>query len=695
MYKFENLIRNHLIDDGSIKENEEELKCRCPFGTHKDENPSFNINMETGLYHCFSCGESGNITTFIAAMEGITTKEAWKKINNCNGNTAIEIYSAEKQLPIEYLKDLGVSSYKGKVKIPYFDENHNQIATRFRHITGKQRFSWNSGDKACLYGLWKIKNYTDEYIILVEGESDAQTLWYYNIQAIGVPGATIFKKEFQNDLAKFKRIYVHSEEDEAAIEFVKSVKRVLTDKEVYKINSRALGAKDPSELHCKGLFDLKKLSDTAVPVENEIDENNNQVKTEEIDDQYYEEGNSKEKQLYDIAEDIWLDRNVKFYKENFYIYDCGVYVLENGRIEEIIYGINRSLEKSKRREILEYLKILGRERQTDRYDNYINFQNGIFDLDSKKFIKHSPDIFMLNQINCDYVENANPNEDIEKFLNDITSNIESRKKAILQIIGYSMTTSVELQKAFIFYGKSAENGKSVLVELISNLIGEENTCHVSIHELQGGRFYASELTNKLLNVVAELPRNHLKSVEVFKSIVTGDKMSVEQKYKDRYSIKPYAKNIFTANELPRVEDTTEGFYRRLNILLFEAKFSDEAKKKFNKRKLFTQEALEYLASISVKAYLELLESDSRDFANEEESNKVLDTYRKDNNSVLSFIASNQIQEMLQKGQKIDRPEFYQEYKVWCSDNGYKAKGRNKFYTEVEETKLFDIRYKDG
>ena len=117
-------------------------------------------------------------------------------------------------------------------------------------------------------------------------------------------------------------------------------------------------------------------------------------------------------------------------------------------------------------------------------------------------------------------------------------------------------------------------------------------------------------------------------------------MAVEKKYKDRYTIKPYAKNIFTANELPRVDDTTEGFYRRLNILLFEAKFSDEAKKKFNKDNLLTKEARDYLASISVKAYLELLESESRDFANEEESNSVLDTYRKENNSVLSFLDSN-------------------------------------------------------
>lgn len=257
-----------------------------------------------------------------------------------------------------------------------------------------------------------------------------------------------------------------------------------------------------------------------------------------------------------------------------------------------------------------------------------------------------------------------------------------------------MTTSVEHQKCFIFFGKSGKNGKSKLVFVIEVLIGEDNTCHVSIHELQG-KFYAAELTNKLLNVVSELPRNHLKSVEVFKSIVTGDKMSVEQKYKDRFTIKPYAKSIFTANELPRVDDTTEGFYRRLQIVLFETKFTNEQQKNFNERNLITPEALDYLASISVKAYLELLDSNTRDFANEEESQKVLDAYRKDNNSVLAFLASDKVKEMFRDGQKISRTEFYTQYKIWCQENLYKAKGRNRFLAEVRETNLFEEKLYDG
>jgi len=484
---------------------------------------------------------------------------------------------------------------------------------------------------------------------------------------------------------------VHSDEDEngASTKFVNSVAKALSPKKVQKVNCTALGAKDPSELHCMDKFDIMALLGTAEVIE--VDTSKQDAPPAPENDT----NNEERQQLYEVAEEIAEKTKAVYYNGHFYLYDVGVYKLDNGDIEEIIFIKDKSLRKNDRREIFDYLKIIGRKTEIDITPDYINFKNGLYDLNSKKLIPHDPTIFTVNQVNADYIENAPRNEYIDKFLDDITSGNETRKTTILQIIGYCMTTSVALQKAFIFYGKSAENGKSVLVEVITKLIGDVNASHVSIHELQGGRFYASELTNKLLNVVSELPRNNLKSVEVFKSLVTGDKMAVEKKYQDRYTITPYAKNIFTANELPRVDDTTEGFYRRLNILLFEAKFTDEAKKKFDKRKLMTKEALEYLASISVKAYLELLNSDSQDFANIDESSKVLDTYRKENNSVLSFLDTDTIKDKLTLGQSIDRPELYSEYKSWCSDCNYKPKGRNKFYNELRETGLIDEKLKDG
>jgi DNA primase len=49
-----------------------EYNFRCPFPDHDDLSPSFSINEETGIYHCFVCG-GGNFLTFIQKLENHRT----------------------------------------------------------------------------------------------------------------------------------------------------------------------------------------------------------------------------------------------------------------------------------------------------------------------------------------------------------------------------------------------------------------------------------------------------------------------------------------------------------------------------------------------------------------------------------------------------------------------------------------------
>ena len=49
-------------------------KGLCPF--HHEKTPSFQVNPERGIYHCFGCGESGNAFAFVMRVEGLTFPEA-------------------------------------------------------------------------------------------------------------------------------------------------------------------------------------------------------------------------------------------------------------------------------------------------------------------------------------------------------------------------------------------------------------------------------------------------------------------------------------------------------------------------------------------------------------------------------------------------------------------------------------------
>lgn len=60
-------------------------KGLCPF--HQEDTPSFNVNPQEGLYHCFGCKAGGDIFTFVMQMEGLTFSEALEQLAHRAGVT--------------------------------------------------------------------------------------------------------------------------------------------------------------------------------------------------------------------------------------------------------------------------------------------------------------------------------------------------------------------------------------------------------------------------------------------------------------------------------------------------------------------------------------------------------------------------------------------------------------------------------
>ena len=75
-------------------------------------------------------------------------------------------------------------------------DGHEQ-AVRFRiSLDGEDKFRWKKRSKLCLYGLTRLRKARElGYVVLVEGESCAQTLWLHDIPALGIPGANNWKDD--------------------------------------------------------------------------------------------------------------------------------------------------------------------------------------------------------------------------------------------------------------------------------------------------------------------------------------------------------------------------------------------------------------------------------------------------------------------------------------------------------------------
>ncbi len=50
----------------------------CPF--HNDHHPSLHVSSDLGIYKCFSCGEGGDLISFVQKIENISFNEAVKQL---------------------------------------------------------------------------------------------------------------------------------------------------------------------------------------------------------------------------------------------------------------------------------------------------------------------------------------------------------------------------------------------------------------------------------------------------------------------------------------------------------------------------------------------------------------------------------------------------------------------------------------
>lgn len=274
----------------------------CPF--HRDKKDSFSVDLTTGKWHCFSEDEGGNFVSFWAKYHGVDTKEAYKQIlekyhaleepkpqpQQRSGPEpySVEQYSFEKRLPVDFLtgtcrletaRERDGTTY---LRIPYLKEDGTEPTFRKRFAHKEFRWKYGSRGKICLYGEWRLPEIRKAgYAVMVEGESDTQSLWYMGIPAIGVPGASMFKPQ-HSDVLQDLKLYIHQEPDRGGETFLQKLCTGLKESgfigKVYKWSCSRLGVKDPSDLYVKhGQEEAAKLIKEALKGAEEIDLDEEQI----------------------------------------------------------------------------------------------------------------------------------------------------------------------------------------------------------------------------------------------------------------------------------------------------------------------------------------------------------------------------------------------------------------------------------
>jgi P4 family phage/plasmid primase-like protien len=200
--------------------------------------------------------------------------------------------------------------------------------------------------------------------------------------------------------------------------------------------------------------------------------------------------------------------------------------------------------------------------------NIINMMNGLYDIEGDELLPHDTNYLSCHQIPVVHVKGAKPKL-FGKFLKDVLYPRDIRTG--VDIMAYTFRRDYDIEVIFTLYGIGA-NGKTVYTSVIIGLHGPKHVSNVPLSSMAGDkdRFALSDLENKNVNIDNELDNQIIKDSATLKRLTQGSRqpIRIQRKNQKAYDTILYAKLIFNANRVPYSLDRSDGYNRRMKIVVF-------------------------------------------------------------------------------------------------------------------------------
>lgn len=165
--KEQNDIVDIISENVRLKKSGRNYMGLCPF--HNDKSPSFSVSQEKQIYKCFSCGEAGNVLTFVMKYKKLTFLEAAKYLAD-KANIPLQIRGQENDIisqkkELLYKVNVEAARYyfanlqKNKIAKEYFLKRGIKEETIKRFGLGYSYDSWQG-----VINYLKTKGYKDNIL---------------------------------------------------------------------------------------------------------------------------------------------------------------------------------------------------------------------------------------------------------------------------------------------------------------------------------------------------------------------------------------------------------------------------------------------------------------------------------------------------------------------------------------------------
>ena len=287
-----------------------------------------------------------------------------------------------------------------------------------------------------------------------------------------------------------------------------------------------------------------------------------------------EEQYEQEKKLPAMICD-WIVQNylIKIWKGELYLYNVDRKYYQKIKNQDIDYIINTNFgEKIKgigspatyelARSFLrrEAKLVVPDEWQVPKYS--FAFRNVFYDSLTGELLVNDGSIFTPHALDAEYDLTAECPA-FDAFMMSVSGQDELVMELIWEALGYLLSNDLSGKAFFVLVGEK-DTGKSLMANLITRIVGENVTKHLSLSDFSG-RFALADLQGAHLNVCMDLPDTPLSAEAVgrIKSYTGNDGIRSDVKNKDAISFLPTAHLLFGSNHRVMTTVRDKAFEERL------------------------------------------------------------------------------------------------------------------------------------
>lgn len=398
---------------------------------------------------------------------------------------------------------------------------------------------------------------------------------------------------------------------------------------------------------------------------------------------------------------VWSDK-AAFFRSNWFVYENGCWIDRDTRqlrtrIRRLLASERDKLPKGVSQARINAISAMLEDdlyipdRQVTEMElqsaNYVNLQNGLFNLTTFELEPHKPGMYLTNQLNFEFTPGADAPM-FRQFLHTSLTNDEGKPDhdmihLLLELMAYSMTARTDLKTSAWLVG-APDSGKSTTISFLRSLMGNLHAT-IDLNQLAANRFLLAGIVGKRVVTFTEADSTAFLPDALYKAMVGGsDEIYVDVKNKPGISFVPTAKFWWAMNGAPRINDRSGATFNRLQVIIFDKSIPAD-RRIMNLSALLDREK-PGVFNMLIAAYRRLVTSGT--FTVSDRSRHWRDTYQRENDTEMIYVTE---QLDMVSTSRIGGQELYDDYRHWCERNGFKPKNITQVAKEWRRIGLKDMR----